>query len=181
MSMKQLLLLISFFEKYGYCQKSKRCVHTQFIINGSHFSVIAAYTPFGFLCWEIIEGAVCDSDFIHFLHVKFAPLISPDDAVVLVDNCSIHKTVLSLEALEIVSNGYFEFCAPYSPDYKPIERGFCLIKMEIRSHEDEAVQDPVFYINAAFDLYKVGGLKSAACFKHWNIYERIRYSYLCNF
>ena len=149
-------------------QKSEICIHTQFIID-RHF----------YYWWEIIEGPVCDADFIHFLQFKLTPLISPN-AVILVDNCSIHKTVDSLQALDIVCNGYCEFCSPYSPDYKPIERGFCLIKMEIRSHEDEAVQDPIHHINAAFDLYKVGGLRSDACFNHWNIYARIRNAYINN-
>jgi hypothetical protein len=58
----------SFLEKYGYSIEGEPAIRTQFIIGSRHFTVVAAYTLHGFLCWEIIEGSYNTETFVNFLN-----------------------------------------------------------------------------------------------------------------
>ena len=59
-------------------------------------------------------------------------------------------------------NGKYMRCAPYSPDLKSIERGFANIKGFLREHETDAILNPIYYINYAFETYSFNGLRSSA-------------------
>ncbi len=55
---------------------------------------------------------------------------------------------------------YF-FVSPYSPELKPIERIFSLIRSWIRDHEAEVdPNDPIALIERAFELHSVRGMLS---------------------
>jgi transposase len=49
------------------------------------------------------------------------------------------------------------FVPPYSPNLKPIEPCFALVKKWLRQHENEALLNPVVFINRAFDIHSIGG------------------------
>ena len=53
--------------------------------------------------------------------------------------------------------GRFTYCSRYSPDFKPVERLFALVKQEIRSRYDNHNLDPVVTIVEVFNLFIVGG------------------------
>ena len=80
----------SFLEKYGWAPEGEECVRKQFIINNRTFSVIAAVSPIGFVCWEIHEGGVTHEDFCSFLQHRLAPHMALQNFCVI-DNASIHK------------------------------------------------------------------------------------------
>lgn len=145
-----------FQKKYGWAPRGDPCRYTQFVINGRRFSTIAAFSYYGFLCWQIIEGGVDSDTFIDFLQTKLA-LVLQRGKVGLIDNAKIHKTVHSLHLLEATFQGSYYFSPPYSPDYKPIEFGFADIKRFLRDNELEAVHDPIGWINLAFDKFSVTG------------------------
>jgi hypothetical protein len=62
-----------------------------------------------------------------------------------------------------VTTGNFEFCAPYSPDLKPVERGFKLVKGWLKHNEDLSQQDPIDAINHAFTLFSSDGEYGHLC------------------
>lgn len=66
-----------------------------------------------------------------------------------------------IEETEDVFNGLYDFCAPYCPHLKPIEKGFSNVKGWIREHEDEALSHPVQFLNEAFELYSVTGARKS--------------------
>ena len=89
-----------FLEYYGWGLKGKKCIKTQFVINGRHFSVFALYCQFGFLAWKILEGDNTAEDFQEFLE-DCREVISPGSHLIL-DNSSLHRTFHSLLKLNCV-------------------------------------------------------------------------------
>lgn len=56
-----------YFEKYGWGLIGEKCMKTQFVLCGEHFSVFALYCQDGFLAWKILKGdntAECFQDFM---------------------------------------------------------------------------------------------------------------------
>ena len=62
---------------------------------------------------------------------------------------------------DVFDNNYY-FLPVYSPHLNPIEPCFALVKEWIRHHEEEALADPVHYINMAFNRYSVGGIQAGS-------------------
>jgi transposase len=142
-----------FLEKYGWSPKGETLIRQQFKIGDKHYSAIAAYSFAGFLCWEIVEGSFTANHFSQFLQHTLRPYLT--DNTLLLDNATVHKTRTALDFLDRVSNGQYEFAPAYSPDLKPIERGFANVKRWLRKQELEAVLDPLRYLNQAFERYSV--------------------------
>lgn len=170
-----------FFLKYGYSPVGEAAIKYQIVLNGKTYSVICAYTPFGFLAWEIFENeSVTAQGFIDFLQHRLRVHL-PEGSFALVDNWSGHKTAESLAALEDVFQGLYIFSVPYCPFDKPVEKGIALVKSYIRDNEDEATTDPIRFINKAFSLFEVGGERADVCLAHWNGYKRNRENYINEF
>ena len=66
--------------------------------------------------------------------------------------------------------GNYYYSAKYSPHLKPIEKCFALVKAFIRENEIAATMDPLNFINSAFELFKIGGLRASSIRGHWNEY-----------
>ena len=144
-------------------------IKEQIVINGVAYSTIAAVSPLGFLCWRIYDGNIGQEEFIEFINVSLAPFIIPDHVVVL-DNASIHHALATRVVLELALHGNFFYSARYSPHLKPMEPCFALVKNWIRDHEDEAVLNPLAYINQTFNLFAIGGERAQTIRGHWNGY-----------
>ncbi len=150
-----------FEQKYGWARRGDECVGVQISIGGHNFSVIAAYSNLGFLCWSIYQDSVSTLEFIHFVRENMVGMVREGE-LVLLDNASVHKTEAAHAALEEVCEGRFMYAPPYSPHLKPIELGFSNIKGYLREREAEAVLDPIGAINAAFSYYALGGAGAGA-------------------
>jgi transposase len=140
-------------ERYGWAPKGNRALGYQIEIGGHHYSTIAAYSPQGFLCWEIVEGGFDSTCFERFLTQRLYPLLEKN--CILLDNAKLHKTNSGLRTIERVSDGRYVFVPAYSPDLKPIELAFGLVKRWIRARELQALQDPLGYINQGFERYSI--------------------------
>ena len=99
----------------------------------------------------------------------------------ILDNATIHHALASRLMLEDVFNNLYYFCPPYSPHLKPIEPCFALVKEWIRKHENEALLNPVEYINKAFQLHAVGGANADAVRGHWRLYFANHQAFLDRF
>ena len=150
-----------FYARYGWAPVGESAYFNQIFINGVPYSTIAAYSMKGFLCWNIYEGSVTATEVIHFITTSLCTYINESSYCIL-DNATVHGTDPCLVELESVCRGRFKFCPPYSPELKPIERGFANVKRYAREHENEAGIDPVGLINRAFHIYSLNGPLSAA-------------------
>ena len=68
-----------------------KCCQIQFVIDGKHYSVVDAYTPFGFLCGQVFGGSFTDIELIHFLRTKVRPFIENGNWAML-DNAKVNLT-----------------------------------------------------------------------------------------
>lgn len=143
-----------FFDRYGWSPEGEEALRIQITIGGKAYTVIAAYTPLGFISWEIFEGPVTHNEFKHFIETNVAPLVN-EDSIGLLDNASIHKTVDVFTALNTIFQGGFMFSPPYSCDLKPIELGFSNVKHWLCENEEDAARDPIGAINHAFYRYSI--------------------------
>jgi hypothetical protein len=58
-----------------------------------------------------------------------------------------------------------------------VEKAFGLVKAWLRDHEAQATQNPVAWINRAFQQFEIGGPSAGSINGHWNIYFRMREIY----
>ena len=103
------------------------------------------------------------------------PYIVAYHHVGLLDSAAIHLTTEARGELESTFFGFWELCAKYSPELKPVELGFSLAKRRLRSHEREVIDDPISWINEAFHYYSTTGPGGHKAFNIWNFY-RINHS-----
>ena len=60
-------------------------------------------------------------------------------------------------------NGQYIYNAPYSPELKPIEHAFSMIRRWIRENEFDDTKSDIELINDSFNLYSVLGDKGHCC------------------
>ena len=157
-----------FYKKFGWAPRGEECRQQQIFIGGQSYAVHAAYTELGFLPggWRIFPYTVTETEVREFVESIRDRL--PLDAFGLFDNASNQRTDGVRVAIEAVFNGFFLYCSAYSPELKPIERGFSLVKRYIRENESDWEGDHLSLINAAFHHYSVGqpgGLEAYNLFK----------------
>lgn len=165
-----------FLQHRGYAPEGEPAVAAQFKIGDRAFSVIAAMVPAGFAAWTIFDENVTSMHVENFITTKVAPLAYGKRG--LLDNATTHHNPNVYAAMDAAFAGQWLYCSPYSPHLKPIERGFNLIKQYIQDHEVEAVNDPVKWINKAFQIYSVLGPRGGRCRNFFNTYERLHQSFL---
>ena len=159
-----------FLQRYGYAPRGQVAVKTQFHINGRSFSSICAYSPIGVLAFKIVEGSINSEIFKSFLENELAAALLPN-MVGLFDNAQIHHTAPVRGIMEQIFEGRYLFAAPYSPDLKPVERLFAVVKNLLRDREDEAVADPFGVLSECFEMFLPGGPKSAMAQNHFRLYR----------
>ena len=119
-------------ERYAYSPVGTRAVVREWVISGSILSVVALYSPRGFLRGRFFLNNINHHSVKLFLKNDLSALIA-DDTVTLVDNASIPKESSTLALLEEVTRGRYAFASAYSNRLKPIERGFANVLW--RTHE----------------------------------------------
>ncbi|MCY7324377.1 MAG: transposase [Phormidesmis sp. CAN_BIN36] len=97
---------------------------------GKNVSVIGAVRLSGLLVQWSSLGAVDGLTFDAFIARKLVPQLWKG-AVVILDNCSIHKSV-EVEALISSAGARLIYLPPYSPDFSPIENYWSKIKSILR-------------------------------------------------
>jgi transposase len=171
----------AFYEKLGWAPIGEECSQQQIVIGTRQFSVLAAVSPIGFLCWQIFEDGVKHDNFVHFLQTKVKYCIGGNSWLVL-DNAKIHHHDLSRIALEDVFNGNYHFNAKYSPHLSPIKTCFSMIKRYIRDHELEAQRDPCRFIDHTFEILMPGtGAMRHTARNHFNMYFSNHQQFLIEF
>ena len=122
---------LAYFRLYGRANKSKRIkqgvkdcrFQRQSIL--STLSINAKQIPF------IFDGTLNKELFSMYIEKYLAESLAHDDILVL-DNCSVHKSKLVIETLEKHKIN-FTFLPPYSPDFNPIELLWSKMKSSLRT------------------------------------------------
>jgi transposase len=162
----------------GRAPSGEDAVIWEFSIKNIQFSVIAAYTPLGFIAWRIYDGTVAHDSFERFLLDDLSPIITDSDIVIL-DNASVHKTSTTLGVLHDVTNGgNYAFTPPYENRLAPIEHGFANMWEEVRKHEHEAMISPMKVVHDAFTKYSIIGSHGHVAKSHFNPYFRNHEEYV---
>jgi transposase len=161
-----------FLSRYGWAMCGERCVRYEIVLNNITYAVMAAYTSKGFIYWEIYDTTVKGKDVAQFLrNLSMRPSIDTSSYLIL-DNAANQK---SGEVLAVLNHSFrqrYTYCAPYSPELKPIERGFSNVKNYIRERDnsDESRDDPVGLINSAFFYYSAEGEGGSMALNHFRLY-----------
>jgi hypothetical protein len=130
------------YRHYGRAPSGRRATIQANFVRGDRFSIVAALSLDGYEAMQVVPGSVDGEAFLDFvvndvvsaLHLctfsTYAPLQMPrmnpyprDKSIIVLDNCSIHKTNALQEILE-GNRHRLLFLPPYSPDFNPIEESF---------------------------------------------------------
>ncbi|KAJ2995020.1 hypothetical protein NUW54_g7458 [Trametes sanguinea] len=101
---------------YGRAPAGQRATEKLSFKRGVRYSILPALSLNGFLTVRVLP--------------KMNPYPGPN-SVLIVDNCSTHKSEAVREAVEAAGCLYL-FLPPYSPDYNPIEEAFSCVKYHFR-------------------------------------------------
>jgi transposase len=159
-----------FLQRYGYAPKGEVAVRTQFQINGQHYSSVCAYSAMGLIAYRVVRGSINAETFKSFLETELHDALLPG-MFGLFDNAAIHHTQPVREIMQDIFGGDYIFSAPYSPDLKPVERLFAVVKNLLRDREDEAVVNPMGVISECFEMFRPGGPKSHMAANHFRLYR----------
>lgn len=107
----------------GYCHRSKRLFVPARPGGRMRWSLLMAVTNATVVGWSLIKGSVRSDDFARFVQ----DLDTAGRDVLLLDNCSIHKT---RKAMEVIDDRGLTPCflPPYTPEFQPIEHSFSVVK-----------------------------------------------------
>ena len=116
---------------------------------GKNVSVIGAVSLSGLLIQWSALGAINGLIFEAFIAQKLVPQLW-QGAVVIMDNCSIHKNNPELEALITAAGARIIYLPPYSPDFSPIENCWSKIKSILRRIGARTYPDLLKALETAF-------------------------------
>jgi transposase len=116
---------------------------------GKNVSVIGAISLSRLLVQWSALGAIDGLTFEAFIAQKLVPQLWKG-AVVIMDNCSIHKNNLELEALIAAAGARIIYLPPYSPDFSPIENCWSKIKSVLRRIGARTYPDLLKALETAF-------------------------------
>lgn len=98
-------------------------------IRSKNVTVMACCSNLGMVHYEVLRGNGNALSFIHFIdnlaHEREA-IGLPNNAILIMDNVSFHKTAEAIEMMEL--RGIYKFLPPYSPFFNPIENLFSKLK-----------------------------------------------------
>ncbi|KZP21878.1 hypothetical protein FIBSPDRAFT_687136, partial [Athelia psychrophila] len=92
------------FRRYARAPKGQRATIDADFVRGDRYSIVAAISVDGYVGTRIVSGSLDSAEFFDFI-VEDLPHMNPypqDRSVLILDNCSIHKS----EALREVVEGH---------------------------------------------------------------------------
>jgi transposase len=129
--------------------KGKRAYGERPNRRGKNVSVIGAVSLKEVLVHWSALGAIDGLTFEAFIAIKLVPKLWKG-AVVIMDNCSIHKNNETLEELIKAAGARLIYLPPYSPDFSPIENGWSKVKSILRRIGARTYPDLLKALKTAF-------------------------------
>jgi len=115
---------------YGRAKTGERVKEGVRDVRFERQSILSTIRLNGDMCPLVFEGTLNKHLFAEYVKTVLRPTLLPDD-VLLLDNSSVHRSKLVLQALEECGIKYL-FLPPYSPDLNPIELLWALLKAFLR-------------------------------------------------
>lgn len=165
-----------FLSRYGWAPIGQECFLHQIRVGGKNFPVMAAYTEMGFLAWTVFDGTVTSREVEHFVRVVLARFINHSSFLIL-DNASNQSTDAVHRTLERVFPGRWAHSPQYSPELKPIERGFSNVKRWVQDQETITRLRPVDLIDEAFRVHAVDGPRGGYGGSAWGHFDLYRHNH----
>lgn len=135
---------LAYSRNYGRALTSERIKEGRKDVRFERKSVLSTICLNGQMCPFLFSGTLNKELFSAYIKTQLKPTLA-DDVILLLDNSSVHKSKLVLEALRECKINYL-FLPRYSPDYNPIELLWTFMKsvlkkLKARTHEklDEAI------------------------------------------
>jgi transposase len=139
---------LSFVRKCARALPGKRAYAERPHRKGKNVSVIGALSFGGLVTQWSVLGAVDTLTFDAFICQKLLPNLW-QGAVVIMDNCSIHKSE-EIEALVATVGARIIYLPTYSPDFSPIENCWSKIKSILRAIGARTYSDLLEALEQAF-------------------------------
>jgi len=117
--------------KMGWAPKGKRVGKAR-PTRRTRVSILLAVGMEGVVSFKVVQGGVKSPIFADFIKTL------PDDRPLILDNCSIHKTI-AVKALCCSKGSQLRFIPPYCPWYNPVE--FCFSEIK-RAYRPIRLNDP---------------------------------------
>lgn len=114
---------------YGWAIRGQRAISRQSTIRGIRYSLIATATRWGLFDYIVLDGTTDGAKFFCYIFFVLFPRL-PMNAVLVMDNASIHRTPLFSLVAEFVGLGII-YLPPYSPHLNVAELIFALLKRRI--------------------------------------------------
>ncbi len=112
----------------GYCHRSRRLRVPARKGGRTRWSLLMAVSDEKVVGWKLVKGSINSHIFSEFM----STLDTHERDIMLLDNCSIHKTQLAQDTM--ISRGLTPcFLPPYSPEFQPIEHCFSVLKRAFRN------------------------------------------------
>ena len=159
-----------YLEKYGWSSIGEEAYILQLVIRDKTFSVQAAVCEDGFLAYDIYENNVTHIEVKNFIADKLSPFFHRDNYLIL-DNASNQKHDEVIAAMEEHCFGHYFYSSPYSPELKPIERAFSMVRAWIRDHENDTYEKEEDLIRMAFEEYSVCNPSGSHCYHLFDLYR----------
>ena len=143
--------------RYGRAPRGKRI---DAALPHGHWKVLtltAAIRLDGVSGCMVLDGATDAAVFESYAEGMLAPLLRPDDLVIL-DNLPAHKNESAIAAFT-ASGAEVRFLPPYSPDLNPIEKMFSKVKESLRSAAARTVDSLIDAIGVALKTVTVQDIK----------------------
>jgi transposase len=164
-------------QTYGYGPVNSPAIAREWIISDRSFSIICFLLYEGVGDYMVVEGSINAAIVNRFLRDCVAKFCG-DGLVVMCDNASIHVGADTRKVLEEVTHGLYISIPVYSPHLNPIEKLFALVWKWIQEHEEEALRDPLQWINRGFHEFSIGTPRGHECRNLWNLYLHNHECYL---
>jgi hypothetical protein len=154
----------------------------QICIDERVYAVHAALTEKGFIVWDVFQGPVTELEVSTFIQkVRRHPTFDNEHSFRIFDNASNQRTDRVRGTMESIFRGRYRYCSPYSPEFKPIENAFSLVRAYIKNHNKPNGPNlsHICQINNAFTYYSDAvGQNGDACFNMFDIFRRNHDIYL---
>jgi len=121
---------LAYTRLYGWAKSSKRINEGIKDVRFERQSILSAIGLDGVKAPFVFAGTLNKEIFSDYLRFQLAPTLKNDDILIL-DNCSVHKSKLVLETIEELGINVV-FLPPYSPDFNPIELVWAFVKDILR-------------------------------------------------
>ena len=140
---------LAYTRLYGRAKKNERVNEGVKEIRFERQSILSTMPLNGKICPLIFDGTLNKELFSEYLRSQLAPMLSPDN-VLLLDNSSVHRSKLVSKTLNECGIKHI-FLPPYSPNFNPIELLWAFMKMSLRKSKARTRKKLEYAVVCALD------------------------------